>query len=77
MAQTAPTADEEDAQDHRQMFFKAQYQEEPDARQVDLDVKYTTTNGPQLAMSASTNVPTEFMGLPGLNINYIPIRANR
>ena len=43
---------------------------------VTLSINYTTTNGPQLVMTATTSVKTDFMNLPGFGISYIPVAAS-
>jgi Flp pilus assembly protein TadG len=74
MAQSAPTMNEEALTTAASGFFKAQYSRAETAA-VQLTTKYTNTNGSQIVMTASASVPTEFMGIPGLGIKSIPVKA--
>jgi Flp pilus assembly protein TadG len=74
MAQSAPTMNEEALTSAASGFFKAQYHR-TETSAVQLTTKYTNTNGSQLVMTASADVPTEFMSIPGLGINSIPVKA--
>jgi len=74
MAQSAPAMNEAALKTAASNFFNAQFHRS-DAKNVQLDTKYNTTNGSQLVMSASANVPARFMVIPGLNINSIPVSA--
>jgi Flp pilus assembly protein TadG len=75
MAQSAPSMTSDNLKTAATDYFNALFKK-PDTTGVQLTVDYTTDNGPQLVMTGSTAVKTQFMNLPGFNINSISVYAS-
>jgi uncharacterized protein YegL len=74
MAGSAPTVSEEKLKTDAKAFFESLFKK-PGTTGVNVTTEYTNTNGSQLVMTADTSVPTEFLNIPGLGIQFIPIKA--
>jgi Flp pilus assembly protein TadG len=74
MATKASSLSSDDLNSQASQYFHALFTK-TDTTGVTLDVKYTNDTGPQLAISGSTSVKTQFLNLPGFNITYMPVSA--
>jgi Flp pilus assembly protein TadG len=74
MAQSAGSLDASTLSSNASNYFKALFTK-PGTTGVQLTVNYSTTSGPQLAMTAATSVRTQFMNIPGIGIQYIGVSA--
>jgi Flp pilus assembly protein TadG len=74
MAATAGTISEDALKENAKNYFNALFQKQGTTG-VQLTTKYTTDNGSQLLITANTSVVTDFINIPGIGIQYIPIKA--
>jgi Flp pilus assembly protein TadG len=72
MAQNAASLNATDLQAQAQAYFNALFSKQP-AGTVTLTVSYTTTNGPQISITGTTNVKTTFMAIPKFGISQIAV----
>jgi Flp pilus assembly protein TadG len=74
MAAKASSLSSDDLNTQSSTYFHALFTKK-DTTGVALDVKYTNATGPQLTITGSTSVKTQFLNLPGVNITYMPVSA--
>ena len=74
MSGTAASVSEETLKTNAKAYFESLFKK-PGTAAVNVTTKYTNTNGSQLVMTADTSVLTDFMKIPGLGIQFIPIKA--